>query len=118
MRLHDEKRLQGLLVTNDSLFIARRLQLAILAARFAVPTISPFREISEAGGLLSYGPNLADGDRESGRYVGRILNGENPADLPVQQSTQFKFVINLITAKALGLTIPPSLFSIADEVIE
>lgn len=91
VRLRDENRLQGLLVTNDTLFIARRVQVAILAARFAVPTISPFREVAEAGGLLSYGPNLADRDRESGRYVGRILNGENPADLPVQQSTKFTF---------------------------
>jgi putative ABC transport system substrate-binding protein len=117
-RLHDENRLQGLLVTNDPLFIAQRVQVVILAARFAVPAIYPFREQTEAGGLLSYGPNLADRDRQVGVYVGRILDGENPGDLPVQQASKFEFIINLKTAKALGLAIPPGLFSIADEVIE
>jgi putative tryptophan/tyrosine transport system substrate-binding protein len=118
VRLHDESRLQGLLVTNDTLFIFQRVQLAILAARLAVPTVSPFREMAEAGSLLSYGPNLAERDRECGRYVRRILNGENPADLPVQQSTKFTLVINLKTAKALGIEMPPSLLARADEVIE
>ena len=118
VRLHDENRLQGLLVTNDPLFIARRVQLAILAARFAVPTIYPFRPQTEAGGLMSYGPDLADRDRESGRYVGRILNGENPANLPVEQVNKFELVINVATAKALGLTFPTSMQSLADSVIE
>jgi putative tryptophan/tyrosine transport system substrate-binding protein len=118
VRLRDESRLQGLLVTNNPLFIARRIQLAILAARFAVPTIYPFRSQTEAGGLLSYGPNLADRDRECGRYVGRILNGENPADLPVEQVNKFELVINVATAKALGLTFPNSMQSLADSVIE
>jgi len=118
LRVHDENRLQGLLVTNDPLFIARRVQLAILAARFALPTIYPFRPQIEAGGLLSYGPDLADRDRESGRYVGRILNGENPANLPVEQVNKFELVINVATAKALGLTFPSSMQSLADSVIE
>ena len=118
VRLHDENRLQGLLVTNDPLFIARRIQLAILTARFAVPTIYPFRSQTEAGGLLSYGPNLADRDRESGHYVGRILNGEDPANLPVEQVSKFELVINVATAKALGLTFPSSMQSLADSVIE
>jgi putative tryptophan/tyrosine transport system substrate-binding protein len=85
MRLRDEKSAQGLLVTNDPFYIARRVQLAILAARYAVPTIYPYREMAEAGGLLSYGSNLAERDRQAGIYVGRILKGEKPADLPVQQ---------------------------------
>jgi putative tryptophan/tyrosine transport system substrate-binding protein len=118
VRLHDENRLQGLLVTNDPFFIAQRVQVVILAARYAVPAIYPFREQTEAGGLLSYGPNLADRDRQVGVYVGRILDGENPGDLLVQQVSKFEFIINLKTAKALGLAIPPGLFSIADEVIE
>jgi hypothetical protein len=103
VRLRDEIHPQGLLVTNNPLFIARRIQLAILAAPFAVPTIYPFRAQTEAGGLMSYGPDLADRDRESGRYASRILNGENPADLPVEQVNKFELVINVATAKALGL---------------
>jgi putative tryptophan/tyrosine transport system substrate-binding protein len=117
-RLPNEKRVQALLVSNDPLFLARRVQLAILAARFVIPTIYPFREQAEAGGLLSYGPNLIDRDRQVGRYVGRILKGEKPADLPVMQPTKFELLINLETARALDLTVPPSLLAIADEVIE
>jgi putative ABC transport system substrate-binding protein len=117
-RLVNEKRVQGLLVSNDPLFLAARVQLAILAARFAVPAIYPFREQAEAGGLLNYGPDLADRDRQVGRYVGRILKGEKPADLPVLRQTKFELVINLKTAKALGLTIPETLLATADEVIQ
>ena len=110
--------MQGLLVGIDTLFLPARVQLAILAARFAVPTIYGLREFVEAGGLLSYGPDLADRDREVGRYVGRILKGEKPADLPVQQQSKFELVINLQTAKAIGLTIPNPLLALADKVIE
>jgi putative ABC transport system substrate-binding protein len=117
-RLGDEKRVKGLLVSNDPFFIARRVQLAILAARYAVPAIYPFREMIEAGGLLSYGPNLAERDRQTALYVGRILKGENPADLPVQQMSKFELVINLKTAKALGLSFPNSMQLLADDVIE
>src|SRR5262249_19974859 len=117
-RLASEKNIQGLLVSNDPLFISERVQLAILAARFAVPAIYPFREQAEAGGLLSYGPDLVDRDRQVGRYVGRILNGEKPADLPVQQESKFEFVINLKTANALGLTISSAMQLLADRVIE
>jgi putative ABC transport system substrate-binding protein len=117
-RLVNEKRVQGLLVSNDPLFLSARVQLAILAARFAVPAIYPFREQAEAGGLLNYGPDLPDRDRQVGRYVGRILKGEKPADLPVLRQTKFELVINLKTAKALGLTIPETLLATADEVIQ
>src|SRR5262249_29566796 len=117
-RLANEKRVQGLMVAYDPFFVAARVQLAILAARFAMPTIYPFREQVEAGGLLSYGPDIADRDREVGHYVGRILKGEKSADLPVQQQSKFEFVINLQTAKAVGLTIPSSMRALADRVIE
>jgi putative ABC transport system substrate-binding protein len=117
-RIGNEKRVQGLLVTNDPFFDGQRVQLAILAARYAVPAIYPFREFTEAGGLLSYGTNRADRDRQVGVYVDRILHGENPGDLPVQQMSKFELIINLKTAKALGLIIPNSLQLLADEVIE
>jgi putative ABC transport system substrate-binding protein len=109
---------QGILVSNDPFFLARRIQLAVLAAHYSVPAIYPFREQAEAGGLMSYGPNLADRDRQVGHYVGRILNGEKPGDLPVMQPTKFELVINLRTAKALGLTIPETMLATADEVIQ
>ena len=117
-RLAKEKRVQGLLISNDPLFLTARIQLAILAARFVVPAIYPFREQAEAGGLISYGPDLVDRDREVGTYVGRILNGEKPADLPVKQQSKFEFIINLRTAKALGVTISNSMQVLADRVIE
>jgi putative ABC transport system substrate-binding protein len=117
-RVAHEKRVGGLLVSNSPFFIAARVQLAILAARFAIPAIYPFRDQVEAGGLLSYGPNVAERDREVGHYVGRILKGEKPPDLPVVQSTRFESVINLKTAKALGLSIPETLLATADEVIQ
>jgi putative ABC transport system substrate-binding protein len=117
-RVGGEKRVQGLLVTNDPFYLAQRVQLAILAARFGVPTIYPFREMAEAGGLLSYGPNIAERDRAAGVYVGRILKGEKPADLPVQQVSKFELVINLKTAKVLNLNVPNSMQLLADELIE
>jgi len=117
-RLAEEKRVQGLLVSNDPLFMTRRVQLAILAARYALPALYPFREQAEAGGLISYGSDLADRDRQVGHYVGRVLKGEKPADLPVLQATKFELVLNMQTAKALALQIPAKLLTLADEVIE
>jgi putative tryptophan/tyrosine transport system substrate-binding protein len=116
--LANDRRVQGLLVSNDPLFIAERARLIEAATRDRMPMIYPFREQTESGGLMSYGPDLDARDREVGHYVGRILNGEKPEDLPVLRSTKFEFVINLKTAKALQLTFSSGLLSIADEVIE
>jgi putative tryptophan/tyrosine transport system substrate-binding protein len=113
-----QKRAEALLVTNDPLFTARRVQLVTLTARHAVPAIYPFREYAEAGGLMSYGANLSDRDRQVGVYTGNILKGAKPANLPVMQSNKFEFLINLQTAKLLGIEVPPGLLAIADEVIE
>jgi putative tryptophan/tyrosine transport system substrate-binding protein len=113
-----QKRAEALLVTTDPLFNDRRVQLVTLTARHAIPVIYPFREYAEAGGLMTYGPNLADRDRQVGVYTGRILKGEKPADLPIMRSSKFEFIINLQTAKLLGIDVPPSLLAVADEVIE
>jgi len=117
-RLGEEKQVQAMLITNDPFFIGRRERLAALAARYALPSIYPFREMAEAGGLLSYGPSLASRDRQAALYVARILKGESPADLPVVQVNKFELVINQKVAKALGLSFPNSMQLLADEVIE
>jgi putative ABC transport system substrate-binding protein len=112
------ERPDALFVAQDGFFNSRRLQLANMAARHAVPMASGSRDIAEVGGLMSYGSNIADTFRQIGVYTGRILKGAKPADLPVTQSTKIELVINAQTARMLGLTVPPSLLAIADEVIE
>jgi putative ABC transport system substrate-binding protein len=108
----------ALVLGPDSFLNSRREQIVALASRHAVPVISAWRELTAAGGLISYGPNIAALYHEAGIYVGRILKGEKPADLPVQRPTRFDLVINLKTAKELSLTVPPSILARADEVIE
>jgi len=113
-----QRRPDGLIIAVSAFLVDRRVQLVLQAAIHKVAVVSPLREFPEAGGLMSYGASLRDANRQIGSYVGPILKGEKPADLPVVQPTKLDLVINHQTAKMLGLTVPPSLLAIADEVIE
>ena len=108
----------GLIQPSDASFNTRLDRIVALASRHAIPTIYDWREYPAAGGLISYGPSLSGLRRQLGIYAGKILNGAKPAELPVEQPTRFELVVNLKTAKALGLTIPPRVLDLADEVIE
>jgi putative ABC transport system substrate-binding protein len=113
-----ERSIGALVVTADGFLISRRDQIIKLAARYVMPAMYPLSQYAAAGGLMSYGANLPDAFLQTGIYVGRILKGAQPADLPVLQPTKIEFVLNLKTAKALGLQVPDKLIALADEVIE
>jgi putative tryptophan/tyrosine transport system substrate-binding protein len=113
-----QNHIDAFVVPDDALLFARQSQILTLAARHAVPGIYFSRDWARNGGLMSYGPPANEQGRQAGIYVGRILKGEKPADLPVERSTRFEFVINLATARAMGIQVPPTLLSISDEVIE
>jgi len=113
-----QMKIDALLLEADPFFVVRQNLIISLATQHAIPTIYPLREFVISGGLISYGTNLVDAYRQVGDYVGRVLKGEKPASLPVVQPTKFELVINVKTAKALGITVPPALLAIADEVIE
>jgi putative ABC transport system substrate-binding protein len=112
------ERPDALFVAADGFFLSRRVQFATLAARDKIPTAHSTRDFVAVGGLMSYGTSLADSYRQVGFYTGSILKGAKPADLPVVQATKFEFVINLGTARALGIEVPPQLLAITDEVID
>jgi putative ABC transport system substrate-binding protein len=113
-----QKRIDALLVGADALFYGRRIQIALLAVHYGVIAIYSNRDFVEAGGLISYGPDTVNMIRQAGVYTGRVLKGERPAELPVQQSSKFELVINAQAASILDLAVPPTLLARADEVIE
>ena len=113
-----EEHLAGLIVDGDALFAAQHERMPALAARYRIPSTYPAYYFADAGGLMSYANDRSESSRQEGIYVGRILKGDKPSDLPVLQPTKFEFVINLKTAKALGLTVPETLLATADEVIQ
>jgi putative tryptophan/tyrosine transport system substrate-binding protein len=114
----DRNKIGGLIVTADPFFTSQRDRLVALAMSYAVPIISPYRELAVAGALMSYGASLLDAYRQAGAYVGRILKGEKPSELPIVQPTKFELVINLKTAKALHIEVPPTLLALTDDIIE
>jgi putative ABC transport system substrate-binding protein len=113
-----ERHISGLIIAVDTFYFGQMRRMAVLATRFAVPAIGPLQEFAVAGGLMTYGPSIQEVNRQAAIYVGKVLKGARPADLPVMQPTRFELTINLKAAKALGLQVPPSLLATADEVIE